>query len=108
MKEPFYCFKFNPETYKWTRYEITEYTLGRYNSRGIHYIITHPKIANMKTTNTNSSRFDKFIDYKVYTFIDDLERAKKIAYDTILVKMGNLEREHNKLHNMLDSLQEEA
>lgn len=107
MIGPFYCFKFDPQTYEWTRYEITEYNIRTHDwTDEVHYIIPRSGINNMQKAYTNSTKFDRFVNYKVYTFIDDLERAKKIAFDTILVKMGNLEREHNKLRDMLDSLQE--
>lgn len=83
-KQILYCFKFDDITGEIQRVVIDSYSTRQLNSWGkILYSFKVKDIAGGSKTSVVNEKFDRFVSNKVYTFIDDKDRAKKIINDKL-------------------------
>lgn len=102
--EPLYCFKFNDITGEITRIEIPEYRRIVNTYSGIvSYRWDNPRINKSDTHfSVDSTKIDRFVSYKVFTFNDDYDYACKVIQETLLKDADMLEKQLSRKYELLN------
>lgn len=89
-----YCFRLN-EDLSLTRFEITEYdTNENFYTKKKTYSFSEPKVNKSdKHYTVPEAKLDRFLNNKVYTFIDDENYAWEIIKETLFDKIYVMQKE---------------
>ena len=100
-ESPIYCFKFENGT--WKRYVIEDYHIS-----GKFYIFSEPRIGSATRYFILEDKFERFVNCKFFTKEDNLERAKKIALDTLDMQVEEIEYRLSNTKILRDSILREG
>lgn len=89
---PLYCFKLDEFTGEITRIVIENFHTvhpSKYIPDRVNYTFRIGKT----TYDVHGSNIDKFINWKVYSFTDDIDKAKNIMYESLKARYIKAEME---------------
>ena len=102
---PLYCFKLDEFTGEITRIVIENFHTvhpSKYIPDRVNYTFRIGKT----TYDVHGSNIDKFINWKVYSFTDDIDKAKNIMFEDIKMRYFKAERDAERYATVLVNLKE--
>ena len=101
-----YCFKFNPNTFEITKWEITKYQKRKVNDCGrVVYTFRNSKISDRTGAySVENTKLNRFVSNKVFTFNPDEKRVRRIIESTLVDKYYTTLKQANSYKRLLVGL----
>lgn len=101
-----YCFKFDDVTGEIIRIVLDDYRVRQVNSFGkkVYVFKSNEICKGVYHYSVTSDKLDRFVSNKVFTFVDDLDRVKKIMNDTLKENIAERKRALDRQIYLLNKL----
>lgn len=104
-KQILYCFKFDDDTGEIQRIVIDDYAIRKVNNFGkVVYSFRVNELSNGTRVSVVNDKLDRFVSHKIYTFTDDMDRARKIINDTLKKNIAEYQQYLSRQVYMLNKL----
>lgn len=106
-QKPLYCFKVVDDKFTLEKLEITDYVKSKFSSYSPRWSYSWgaPNIIKGQTGySISSDKLDRYVNEKVFTFDDDINRVYEIIYRQISKDLDIYEKRYTKARNNLKSL----